>query len=37
MNWHDALYWLDIIILAVLILLKVIKIDHRQFPKKVGI
>ena len=34
MNWHDALYWLDIIILAVLILLKVIKIDHRQFPKR---
>ncbi|SPC40113.1 LTA synthase family protein [Latilactobacillus fuchuensis] len=34
MSWHDALYWLDIIILALLLLFKVIKIDQRRFSKR---
>lgn len=34
MNWHDALYWLDIIILAALLLFKVIKVDRRRFSKR---
>ncbi|MCM6843879.1 LTA synthase family protein [Latilactobacillus curvatus] len=34
MNWHDALYWIDIIVLALLILTKVIKIDKHAFNRR---
>ncbi|ETO40693.1 Lipoteichoic acid synthase LtaS Type IIb [Fructilactobacillus florum 8D] len=34
---HDVFYWLDIIIIILLLIFRIIKIDHRQFESRMGL
>lgn len=36
-NIHDILYWIDLIVIIVLIVFKKIKIDHRPLNKRIGL
>ncbi|GAY72128.1 lipoteichoic acid synthase LtaS Type IIb [Lentilactobacillus kosonis] len=36
-NFHDILYWLDIVVVVLLLAFKKIKIDHRPLNKRIGL